>query len=756
MDNGNAIPVPRRLLARVRDAMAGAGSAEERLDRVVGIIAEDMLADVCSVYVRRAGDVLELFATRGLKPSAVHQTRLRVGEGLVGSIAAQAAPLNTDDAHKHPSFAYRPETGEKVYNTLMGVPILRDGRVTGVVVVQSRDAIGHSDEDVETLQTVAMVLAELIAGGRLIGRNELVRDEGLTLLSRRLDGGRLNLGIGMGAAVLHHPHFSVNRLVAEDPAEERERLRHAVSDMQGALDDMLAAIELRRAGEHRDVLETYRMIAQDAGWLARIEDTIRSGLTAEAAVQKVQNEIRARMSQAPDPYLRERIHDLDDLANRLLQHLIGASGSASGVTLPDDVVVVARSMGPAELLDYDRSRVRGLILEEGSPTAHVAVIARALDIPVVGSIRDALDKIENGDWVIVDGDEAHVFVRPGEDVQQAYAARIRDREQRRAVFATQRDLPAVTLDGERVTLNINSGLTGDSHYLKGTGADGIGLYRTEIPFMTQSRFPDLETQRELYRQVVVEVGRRPIVFRTLDVGGDKVLPYWSNTGEENPAMGWRAIRVSLDRPAVLRIQLRALIRACAGRELRLMFPMISQVTEFDQARRILDMELHREKERGGKLPSQLRVGVMLEVPALLFQLPALLRRVDFVSVGSNDLFQFMFASDRGNPRTAERYDALSPLVFSFLRYVIDTCGSAGVPVSLCGEMAGRPLDAMALIGLGFRDLSVAPPSIGPVKAMIRSLSVTPLRDYMDSLFDLPQHSVREKLRAFAVDHGVMI
>ena len=756
MYNGQDTPVPRRLLARVRDAMAGSGSAEERLNRVVAIIADDLTADVCSVYVRRAGNVLELFATRGLKPSAVHLTRLRVGEGLVGDIAAFARPLATADAQNHPSFAFRPETGEEIYNTLMGVPILRDGRVIGVVVVQTLDRREYGEEEIETLQTVAMVLAELISGGGLVNRGELLPDDDIGLLPRRLDGTRLNLGVGMGIAVLHQSQFCVSRLVAEDPGAEHARLRRAVSDMHGALDSMLEAAGLAVGGEHRDILETYRMIAQDAGWLARIDDSITAGLTAEAAVQRVQNDIRVRMSQVSDPYLRERIHDLEDLGNRLLQHLLGVNGTAADSDLPEDIVVVAKSMGPAQLLDYDRTRLRGLILEEGSPTAHVVVVARALDIPVVGNARGALDRITSGDQVIVDGDGAHVFLRPGEDVRQRVQAEIEEREQRKVLYASERDFPAITLDGERVKLNINFGLLGDSHYLNETGADGIGLYRTEIPFMSRSEFPDVEAQRQLYRQVVNDAGDKPVVFRTLDVGGDKVLPYWDSSGEENPAMGWRAIRVSLDRPALLRQQLRALIRSVEGGELRVMFPMIAEIGEFDSARSLLDMELEREAARGAALPGRLKVGVMLEVPALVFQLPTLLGRVDFVSVGSNDLLQFMFASDRGNPRLAERYDPLSPSVFSVFRYVLDTCREAAVPLSLCGEMAARPLDAMALIGLGFRDISVAPPAVGPVKAMIRSLRVAPLAEYMNTLRGLAQSNVREKLRAFAVDHGVMI
>ena len=747
-------PTPRRLLARVRDVMAGAGTAQERLDEIVVIIATDMVAEVCSIYVQRAGEVLELFATQGLKATAVHETRLRVGEGLIGDIAAHARPLNLADAQNHPYFAFRPETGEEIYHSLMGVPILRGGRVIGVLAVQNRTRRNYTEEEVETLQTVAMVLAEMVAGGELISRDEMLPADGNATLPLRLEGIRLNPGRGMGVAVVHQPHFNIRRLVAENPDHEHERLRSAVSEMHGALDDMLKATDLAAGGEHRDILETYRMIAEDAGWLARMDEAISSGLTAEAAVKKVHDDIRARMSNVTDPYLRERLHDLEDLANRLLHHLIGSEEIAPQNDLPSEVILVARTMGPAQLLDYDRTSLRGLVLEEGSPTAHVAIVAHALDIPVVGQTGNVLSRIEPGDPVLVDGDNGVVFIRPGEDLVHSFQETMEARRRRKATYASLRNLPAETLDGERVEININAGLPLDLQYLDETGADGIGLYRTEIPFMVRSRFPDVEAQRSLYSTILDQAGKKPVLFRTLDVGGDKVLPYWDHSAEENPTMGWRAIRIALDRPSLLRQQLRAMIQAAEGRDLRIMFPMIAEVAEFDRARAIVDLELERARDRGTPPPKSLRVGSMIEVPSLAFQLPALLKRVDFLSVGSNDLFQFLFASDRSNPRLSERYDPLSPTVLSFLRVVLDQCRDADVPVGLCGEMAAHALDAMALIGLGFRSISVPPPVVGPTKMMIRSLTVKPLAQYMDALYDLPHHSVRGGLRAFALDHGV--
>lgn len=746
--------VSRRLLARLRDVMAGGGTAEERLDKVVTLIAADMVAEVCSCYVMRAGEVLELFATEGLKKAAVHKTRLRVGEGLVGDIAAHARPLALADAQSHPMFAYRPETGEELFHSLMGVPIIRAGRVIGVLVVQNRTMRHYTDEEIETLETVAMVLAELVASGELVNREELVVVDGNALLPLRIEGIKLNAGVGIGVAVLHQPRVTIRKLVAEDPEAELERLRAALASIKNALDELFSRPEMRD-GEHRDVLETYRMFTEDKGWLGKIGEAIRSGLTAEAAVQKVHDDMRARMSQITDPYLRERLHDFEDLANRLLQHLSGEEGAIRG-ELPGDAILIARTMGPMDLFDYDPKRLRGLVLEEGSPTMHVAIVARALDIPVVGRAKDVLDKVEPLDPVIVDGDNGQVFVRPSDDIRDIFADAIVQRQERAAHYASLRDLPATTRDGVSVKLMMNAGLLLDMGHLHDSGADGIGLYRTELPFMARSALPDVAAQTLLYRKILDQAEGKPVVFRALDVGGDKILPYWNPYEEDNPALGWRSIRITLDRPAVLRHQLRALLRAAVGRELRLMFPMIAEVAELVQARHILDLEIERERDAGRPLPDSIKVGTMLEVPALAFQMDALLPLVDFVSIGSNDMTQFLYAVDRGNPRIAERYDALAPGMLTFIRYVAAKCEAAGVPLSVCGEMAGRPLEAMALIACGVRVLSVASPSIGPVKTMIRTLDVAPVKTYLDGLLRAPDRSLRDKLKSFAIDHGVAV
>jgi len=747
--------VSRRLLGRLRDVMAGGGSAQERLDKVVTLIAADMVAEVCSCYVMRAGEVLELFSTEGLRHDAVHQTRLRVGEGLVGDIAAHARPLALADAQAHPNFAYRPETGEEIFHSLMGVPIIRGARVVGVLVVQNRTMRHYTDEEIETLETVAMVLAELVASGELVDRSELVQVDGNALLPLRLEGIRLNGGVGIGIAVLHNPRITIHRLVAEDPDVELERLKTALSGIKTALEELFSRPEMRD-GEHRDVLETYRMFTEDKGWINRISEAIRTGLTAEAAVQKVHDDMRARMNQITDPYLRERLHDFEDIANRLLQFLASGEDAVAKAELPADGILIARTMGPMDLFDYDPTRLRGLVLEEGSPTMHVAIVARALDIPVVGRCKDVLDKIEPLDPVIVDGDNGQVFVRPTDDIRDIFVESTYQRQQRAAQYAMLRDVPAVTKDGIQVRLMMNAGLLLDMQHLHESGADGIGLYRTELPFMARSALPDVGVQTALYTKILDQAEGKPVVFRTLDVGGDKILPYWNPNEEDNPALGWRSIRITLDRPAVLRAQLRALLRAAAGREARIMFPMIAEVAELAQARAILDIEIARERRLGHPLPETIKVGTMMEVPALAFQLDALLPLVDFISIGSNDLTQFLFAVDRNNPRICDRYDPLSPAMLNFLRWVAGRCAEAGVAMSVCGEMAGRPLEAMALIGLGVRILSVASPSVGPVKAMIRSLNVEGVAAYLGGLLTSPAHSLRDKLKDYALDHGVVL
>ena len=742
------------LLKRLRDTMARGVSSEETLGEVVRMVANEMVAEVCSVYLLRAGEVLELFATQGLNPDAVHRTRLRVGEGLVGDIAAHGRPLALDDAQSHPQFAYRPETGEEIYHSLAGVPIVRSSRVLGVLVVQNRTQRQYDEEEIETLQTIAMVLAEMVSAGHFVSPNEVQQVDGIGLLPLRIDGVQLTPGVAIGRAVLHEPRIMIQRVVAEDVTQETRRFQEALGAVRDDVDRLLEAEDMQ-SGEHREILETFRMFVDDRGWRERVREAIDTGLTAEAAVQRAFDDVRTRLGQSTDPYIRERLSDLQDLTNRLLLRLTGRA-AAESTGQPDDMIVVARDMGPAELLDYDRARLRGLVLEEGSALSHVAIVARALDIPVVGRAPDVLSRIEPGDPIVVDGDNAQVLVRPAEDILQSVHVAIDARAERQRKYAALREAPPVSRDQARIGLHLNAGLLIDVQHLDDTGADGIGLYRTEIPFMVRSEFPDVDAQAWLYGRVLDVADGRPVTFRTLDVGGDKVLPYVGAFGDDNPAMGWRAIRIGLDRPAMLRRQLRALIQAANGRPLSVMFPMIAEVAELLRARALLDLELERTRRRGQAAPGRLRVGVMFEVPALAWQLDSLLPHVDFISVGTNDLLQFLFAADRGNSRLAGRYDSLSPALLRLLHFVVEKARPAGVDLTVCGEMAGRPVEALALLAVGVRTLSMSPGAIGPVKAMIRSLDLAEATGFVRSALAQPDRPLRETLRLFAADHAIEI
>lgn len=747
---------PLLFLRKIRDVMASPDSAQMRLDQLVKVIASEFLSEVCSIYLLRAGDVLELFASEGLNATAVHLTRLQVGEGLVGEIALTAEPLNLAHAEKHPKFAYRPETGEEQFHGFVGVPILRGEQVVGVLVVQSHEARHYSPEQIELLQTVAMVLAELAASNELVNQSEVQKATSKGMQSLHVTGTRLAPGLVQAAAILHRSKVNISNYVAESPSAEKERLRQAIEGLQRGIDDVIRAAQLKEGGEQREIFEAYRLFAHDKGWMDRIAQAIDLGLTAEAAVQHVQEQLHTRLSQVSSQYLRERVRDLEELSNRLLQHLAGTARSVEARELPAEFVVVAKDIGPVELLEYGRKRVRALVLEDGSPTAHIIIIARAMDIPVVGKIRDALTLVQEGDQLIVDGDHGELYIRPTYDLEQSIQEHMAQYRARAAYYDKLKDQPSVTKDGTRISLNINAGLFVDVKRVQERDIDGIGLYRTELPYMLAVSFPDVETQRKTYAKVMRQTGGKKVVFRTFDVGGDKPLPYFHIQDEENPAMGWRATRIGIDRPAILRRQCRALIAAAGGRRLDVMFPFIADVAEFDEAKALFDREMERARKMGQTLPSQVRVGAMIEIPSILWQVEALAKRVDFLSVGSNDLIQFLFASDRGNPRLADRYDVLSPVVLQVFRNLAKQCEAAGVELSFCGELARKPLEAMALIGLGIRTLSLSASGLGPVKAMVRSVDLPELAAFMDYLCALPERSVRERLFHYARDHGIEV
>ncbi|WP_133366576.1 phosphoenolpyruvate--protein phosphotransferase [Qipengyuania sediminis] len=748
-----AASAARLILTRLHEVMASRDAAQKKLDSVVEIIGESLDSEVCSIYLLRDG-ALELFATRGLNPDAVHVTRLDIGEGLVGTIAANVETLNLAEAASHPDFAYRPETGEDQFHSFAGVPIIHRERAIGAVVVQHADPRRYEDIEIEALQTTAMVLSELIASAGLVdGEGAAEADLGPRILA----GLTLVKGLAAGVAVFHQPRITIDQVVADDIEAERQRVYRAFAKMREQIEALGERAEFGAGGEHDEVLETYKMFAYDEGWGRRINEAIDSGLTAEAAIERVQQRTRMRMRQIDDPLLADRMHDLEDLSNRLLRIVSGKMGTAATQGLRRDTILVARNLGPAELLEYDRRRLKGVVLQEGSLTSHVVIVARAMGVPVLGRCEGILRYVSDGDEVLLDADKGAVTLRPTPAMAEVFDSRFAKSRERQAAYAALRAVEPFTRDGTRIQVMINAGLRDDISMLAMTGADGVGLFRTEFQFLVSATLPQRERQTRLYRDVLDAAEGKPVIFRTVDIGGDKAVPYLTSEAverEENPAMGWRALRLSLDREGLLKAQARALLEAGAGRSLNVMFPMVSEPWEFDAAKAVFDDQLAFLKARRKQLPERIRFGAMLEVPALAEVLEQMVGRVEFLSVGTNDLTQFLFAADRANPKLATRYDWLSPAILRFLARVAKGLVGTGVDLGICGEMGGRRLEALALLGIGYRRFSITPAAVGPIKELIRKVDLAEITAAMNDWLLRPPPSLRAALSEWAEARGI--
>ncbi|MEM8957389.1 MAG: phosphoenolpyruvate--protein phosphotransferase [Pseudomonadota bacterium] len=727
----------RKLLGRLREEMASEGAGQERLDRITHLIADSMRTEVCSVYLFRDNDTLELCATEGLNPEAVHQTRMRLGEGLVGRVAKTRTVINTANAPQEKGFRFMPETGEEVYSSFLGVPIQRVGQALGVLVVQSKEGREYSGDEIYALEVVAMVLAEMAELGAFLGEGDALAP--LHQRAFSFEGGIGQEGNSEGRVFLHDPRVVVTNPIGDDPDAELERLRAAVDALRVSVDEMLRSADSDNA-EELQVLDTYRMFANSKGWMRRMEADIARGLSAEAAVEKEQSTARARMSRVPDAYLRERLQDLDDLSNRLLRELTG-QGSETGAEIPENPVLVARNIGPGELLEYGRG-LRGIVLEEGSVGSHAAIIARAWAIPLIVHAKGILSEALNGDAVLIDGDRGQVHLRPDEPVAAAFRDKLAMQAKAQERYASIRDLPAQAKCGTTVNLYMNAGLIVDLPSLEGSGAEGVGLFRTELQFLIRNKMPKRSELAQTYNRVMNAAGDKRVVFRTLDIGSDKVLPYMKRQEEPNPALGWRAIRVGLDKPGVMRMQLQALIRAAGGRPLWVMFPFIAQFDEFREARQYLHDEMERERRLGHVLPEELHVGAMLETPSLAFSPRQFYEMADFISIGGNDLKQFFYAADRENERVRRRYDTLNVSFLTLIEQIVWRCADTKTPLSFCGEDAGRPIEAICLAAMGLTSLSMRPASIGPVKHLLRRTNLDELRDVIDTARRSGVQSVR--------------
>ncbi len=728
----------RKLLGRLRDLMARDDPGQERLDTITHLVAQSMGCEVCSIYLFRDGETLELCATQGLKAEAVHETRLKLGEGLVGRVAQRRAVVNTADAPAAPGFRYMAETGEELFSSFLGVPIQRLGDALGVLVVQSKQSREFSADEIYALEVVAMVLAEMTELGAFVG-------EGAAMSARHsqsvlMRGTVAQEGVAEGHVWLHEPRVVVLNVITDDPDAEIKRLEQAVEELRVGVDQMFT---MAADKDQLEVLEAYRMFANSKGWMRRMQEDIRSGLSAEAAVEKEQSLARSRMGQSSDNYLRERLADLDDLSNRLLRILTG-QGRDTGAELPEDPILIARNIGPGDLLEYGRS-LKAIVLEEGSVGSHAAIVARALAIPLIVNVPKITGEALNGDHIMVDGETGTVHLRPDDTIVSAFRDKMAMQAEAQKRYASIRDLPARTLCGNKIELQMNAGLMADLPSLPTSGAEGVGLFRTELQFLVRNKMPKRSELVSIYRRVLDAADGKRVVFRTLDIGSDKVLPYMRPTDEPNPALGWRAIRVGLDKPGVLRMQLQAFMRAAEGRPLTIMFPFVAQYEEYTLARAEVDKALEREQRLGHVLPQDIKVGAMLETPSLAFAPRKFFEDVDFISIGGNDLKQFFFAADRENERVRRRYDTLNVSFLGLIERIVERCAQTDTPLSFCGEDAGRPVEALAFAAIGLRMLSMRPASIGPVKNMLRNALLDEVRKVIADARHRGEMSVRPAL-----------
>lgn len=751
--NSPTIKLAAKMAELLKNIIESPIDTEEKLDKAIDMIAKKMNVDGAACYFTIDDNYIEMFASFGFSNNLNNKIALKVGDGIIGRIALSKRTFSVENMWEHPFFLKRDGVEEEKYKGFLGVPLVYWGIVIGVLCLYKKDVYEFNSNEIKTLETLAMPFAKWTASEEIRNyKNKFVKKRGFAIKDK-YKGIALSKGYGLGTAVVHRRRQALKNVFAKDKAAELKKLTDAHTQMNKDLDEKFDSAKLG-FGEHADILDAYRMFAKDKGWLKKISDYVEDGLTAEAAIEKAYDDMWNRLSGLSDIYMQEKLHDLRDIADRLLSYVYGDINTKS--TNNNDIVVIAQSMGPADLLDYDYHKIKALILEEGTPTMHVAIVAKALDIPVVAKIKSIYNDVCNGELIAVDGDNALVYINPKGKVLDEFKSKIEKKNIELRQMSLLKNKASKTLDNKKINLSINVGLDFDLEYIASTNCSGVGLYRTEIPFMSSNKLPNVEEQLVFYNKLMEKAGNKKVVFRSLDVGSDKLLPYWSFYGEENPAIGWRSIRITLDRRAILRQQLKAFIRATNDKELNVMFPMIANSSEFEEAKETLMIELEKERTNNNIQPKKVNIGIMLEVPSLLFQLDDILSHVDFVSIGTNDLAQFVFACDRTNNRLMDRYDVVSTPFLRVLKEIIDKCNKYNVLCSVCGEMASNPIEAMALIGLGYRNLSVSGASFYKIKKLLRSINVEQLSDYLDNLLKTNPRSLRSQLIAYANDHAIEI
>ena len=734
----------RRLIQEVNVAR----NLEQALAIIVQRIKQIINADVCSVYLADSNsEHYVLMATEGLQPEAVGQVRLGSGEGLVGLVAQRAEPLNLDDAPSHPRYRYFPITGEEHFHSFLGVPIIHHRDVVGVLVVQ-RHAQSHFDEDSETLLiTMAAQLAGAIAhaevsGGLAALDNKVPAGES----SRAISGQPGAPGIAIGTIRVMYPFADIraipNRRV-EDTTAEIIAFNTAVNAVKKDMKDLGARLHHKLPAEERALFDVYSLMLDSDSFTGVTRSRIEAGNWAPGALRETIEEHEQVFNQMEDAYLRERVEDIRDLGRRVLMYL--QQNKQDSGEFPPKTVLVGEEITASMLAEVPPQHLCGVISVRGSRTSHVAILARALGIPAVMGATDLPVGRIDGAEVVADGYSGRVYISPPDAVRKEYERLVTEEAALTEELLAMKDLPSETQDGQHIALYVNTGLLSDLTPTRKSGAEGIGLYRTEFPFMIRQRFPGEVEQHDIYRQVLEAFSPRPVVLRTLDVGGDKALPYFP-IQEDNPFLGWRGIRITLDHPEIFLVQVRAMMRASVGlNNLNILLPMISDVSELHDALALIHQAYEELLEDGVDVMMP-KVGVMIEVPSAVYQAGSLARRVDFLSIGTNDLTQYLLAVDRNNARVAELYDSLHPAVIRAMLQVVESARVHNKPVSVCGEMAGDPAAAILLVGMGIHSLSMNVSSLARVKWVIRNITQDRAMEILSDVLMMEDvHSIREHL-----------
>lgn len=729
------------VLRSIVQEVNSASNLEEALSIIVYRVKEAMEADVCSIYlIDQESQQFVLMATNGLNPEAVGKVRLGMQEGLVSVVAEREEPVNIRAPRNHPRFYECPISGEEPYNSFLGVPIIHHRKVVGVLVLQQQADIPFGEDAVTFLVTIAAQLAGAIAHAEASGEIAGLKG-GRPSDSHPLQGLAGAPGVVIGTAVVIHPYADIDSVPdneVEDAKAEIILFNHAVEAVKRDIGEMVERLGNGLPSADVALFDAYLLMLDSDGLSGAVIERIKAGNWAPAALRDtVQEHIRA-FDAMEDPYLRERSEDVRDLGRRLLHHL--QEEVREEPEFPKGTVLVGEEISASMLAEVPPKKLAGVVSVRGSRTSHMAILARALGIPAVMGVDDLPVTRVNGRKIIADGYSGRVYIDPNQAIRREFRRLQKEEKAMSDELRSLRKLPAETPDGVRIQLLANTGLLSDISPSLKSGAEGVGLYRTEFPFLIRDRFPGEEEQRQVYRQVLESFKSKPVVMRTLDVGGDKALPYFP-IEEDNPFLGWRGIRITLDHPEIFLVQLRAMMRANAGLgTLQLLLPMISDVAEVDEAITLIH-RAHAELKEEGEEVELPRIGVMIEVPSAVYQAEELASRVDFLSIGSNDLTQYLLAVDRNNPRVADLYDSLHPAVIRALKQVMKAARKHRCPVSVCGEMAGDPAAAIVLLGLGINSLSMSASSLERIKWVIRSISRRRAKAVLERV--LPMENARE-------------